>query len=68
MIDARTADADRKSERPAHRLEATQCHTCKKLLCENTRDAIRPGKIVAIKCGRCNAMNYLMGTTDAGED
>ena len=58
-----------KPERPvAHRLEATQCHTCKKLLCENTRDAIRPGKIVAIKCGRCNAMNYLMGATDAGAD
>ena len=48
----------------ARRLEATRCHSCKKLLCESTRDAIRPGQVVAIKCGRCNAMNYLMGPTD----
>lgn len=67
-MQGQTHEPDRTEYRQANRLEATQCHTCKKLLCENTRDAIRPGKIVAIKCGRCNAMNYLMGPTDAGDD
>lgn len=51
----------------AKKLEATECHSCGKLLCENTRNAIRAGQIVAIKCGRCNAMNYLMGASDVEE-
>lgn len=72
MIERRTVE-DRRSElresasrRAAdsgftRRLEVTKCHQCNRVLCENTRDALRPGEMVAIKCGRCNTMNYMLG-------
>jgi phage FluMu protein Com len=41
--------------------EATRCRSCQRLLCKNTRDALRPECIIEIKCGDCKTLNYLMG-------
>lgn len=35
---------------------------CQKLLCEMHEDAIRPGRIVRVKCKDCNALNSFAGT------
>lgn len=41
--------------------EPARCRSCTRLLCKHTRDAVRPGKMIEIKCGGCNALNYIMG-------
>lgn len=41
--------------------EETRCRCCTKLLCKNTRNALRPECAIEIKCGDCKTLNYLMG-------
>jgi len=41
--------------------ESTRCRCCTRLLCKNTRDALRPECVIEIKCGDCKTLNYLMG-------
>ena len=41
--------------------EHTRCRGCSRLLCKNTRDALRPECVIEIKCGDCKTLNYLMG-------
>ena len=41
--------------------EDTRCRSCARLLCKNTRDALRAGQMIEIKCGACNTTNYLVG-------
>jgi phage FluMu protein Com len=44
--------------------ESTRCRSCGRLLCKNTRDALRPECVIEIKCGDCKTLNYLMGRPD----
>jgi phage FluMu protein Com len=44
--------------------ESTRCRCCMRLLCKNTRNALRPECVIEIKCGDCKTMNYLMGRPD----
>jgi phage FluMu protein Com len=67
VTDARPADAAGRHAVPDRLFRATQCHQCQRTLCEVTEDAIRPGQVVAIKCSRCKAMNYLMGRADVAD-
>jgi len=41
--------------------ESTRCRCCTRLLCKNTRNALRPECVIEIKCGDCKTLNYLMG-------
>ena len=41
--------------------ESTRCRCCTRLLCKNTRNALRPDCVIEIKCGDCKTLNYLMG-------
>lgn len=42
--------------------QLVRCRKCRKLLCKVTsRDAVRQGEQVEIKCSNCNDVNYLVG-------
>lgn len=45
--------------------ERARCRGCARTLCKHTREALRPGMVIEIKCGGCNAMNYIMGPIEA---
>ncbi len=45
-------------------LKEVRCHKCKKLLCKVEQEALRPGKLVEIKCHGCNVMNYSIGADE----
>lgn len=64
----RATVADVEPDRPASTSgvawENTRCRSCTRLLCKNTRDALRPGQMIEIKCGHCNTVNFLMGRPD----
>ena len=36
-------------------LHDRRCSRCRRLLCKSTRDALRPGAIIELKCGKCKA-------------
>jgi phage FluMu protein Com len=44
--------------------EQTRCRECGRLLCKNTRDALKPSQMIEIKCGGCNVLNYIVGRLD----
>lgn len=68
MSEARPVSAAGRHAVPDRLFRATQCHACQRMICEVTEDAVRPGQVVAIKCHRCKAMNYLMGRSDVDID
>ena len=39
-----------------------RCRSCGRLLEKIEQHALRPGKHIEIKCGRCKAVNDLVGT------
>jgi len=41
--------------------EDLRCRSCRRLLAKNTRDALRPGAMVELKCKSCNTLNFLVG-------
>lgn len=41
-------------------LEPVRCQACRRLLCRVDAVALRPGKVLEIKC-KCDAMNYRIG-------
>lgn len=43
-------------------LSAVRCTACNRLLFRIDLDALRPGKVVEMKC-KCDAMNYQIGAT-----
>lgn len=58
------------SDKPARAAEAfmqdlrvVRCSGCGKIICKSTREAVRTGQVIEIKCG-CNQLNYLMGRFD----
>jgi phage FluMu protein Com len=60
-------DASTPIERPTStsvHWEDMRCRSCTRLLCKNTRNALRPGQMIEIKCSACNAVNFLMGRPD----
>jgi len=58
VVDATADVADAPIAEP---WESTRCRCCTRLLCKNTRDALRPECVIEIKCGDCKTLNYLMG-------
>lgn len=64
---ARLVDAAPLEETPvvAAPWESTRCRCCGRLLCKNTRDALRPECVIEIKCGDCKTLNYLMGRPES---
>lgn len=62
IVEARTATTTTTTEKaPLPSLEETRCRQCARLLCKNTREALRPGQLIEIKCASCNVMNFLVG-------
>ena len=59
LVSARVAGADRQSD--IHWIEV-RCRGCGRLLEKIEQHALRPGKRIEIKCGRCKVVNDLVGT------
>jgi phage FluMu protein Com len=61
---------ERRTDEPAPppamlpKLEETRCRQCSRLLCKTTREAVRPGQMIEIKCNSCNTLNFLVGRPD----
>jgi phage FluMu protein Com len=47
--------------RGAIELEELRCVKCKQLLAKIERDALKPGRLLEIKCGKCNAFRTEIG-------
>lgn len=45
-------------------LVTIRCSGCTKIICKITREAVRAGGLVEIKCAACNQQNYLLGRLD----
>lgn len=45
-------------------LTTIRCAQCGRTVCKATKDAVRAGEVIEIKCSRCNQRNYLMGAID----
>jgi hypothetical protein len=45
-------------------LGEVRCQACSRLLCRIDADALKPGKVVEIKC-KCDALNYRIGRTSS---
>jgi len=48
--------------RPGIQWDEIRCCGCGRLLQKIERHGLRPGKHIEIKCGRCKAINKLVGT------
>lgn len=57
------------SAKPAARvmLVDVRCHNpaCRRLLCKIELGALKPGKVLEIKCNDCKLFNYAVGDDDA---
>jgi phage FluMu protein Com len=42
-------------------LEAMRCNGCGRMLLRIDAEALKPGKVVEVKCGKCDFMNYRIG-------
>jgi phage FluMu protein Com len=60
----READAEASTFVREREWEQTRCRECGRLLCKNTRDALKPSQMIEIKCGGCNVLNYIVGRLD----
>jgi phage FluMu protein Com len=44
-------------------LESFRCRTCQRMLLKISKDALKPGKALEVKCYGCKEKNYLMATS-----